>query len=148
MHQSSSFTAPGSPLSTAAASLSNYSVVNATEVTSLYYPCPSLDSSTYETQYQDTFILRCGIDYFGGQPATGGGVISDIASLIAYTPQDCFDACSSLNAYSAKWNSSLRCKAATWALDLANETTEWGGNCFLKNATLADNVTPATNELR
>lgn len=76
----------------------------------------------------------------GGLSAWGGGrytcnretdinMVGDLLGIVAYTPQACVDACSSMN----RVTGSRKCVAVAIADTLANEYAEQGANCFLKN---------------
>lgn len=126
--------------------LSNYSVAEASTVDSLYYDCPTLNSQTYETHFHQTFSLTCGIDYTEGLAAADGGVISNIAAIIAYSPEDCFEACSNVNHLASVWNTGVSCESVTWTYDMKNATNKLGGNCWLKNSTLASGASASADK--
>lgn len=122
--------------------ISNYTVPAVDTIDSIYINCPQLNSQTYTTHWGSVFNPVCGFDYTGGLNAEGGGVIADIVGTIAYTLDDCFEACSSFNGQAQKWDWAQTCKSVTWLSDLKNATAGVGGNCWLKNATLATGTNP------
>jgi hypothetical protein len=117
--------------------LSNYAPAATSAVDSLALNCPALNNQDTLTHFGDKFTSYCGLDFSDGLPADGGGVISDIAIIIAYSAADCMEACSALNYQSNKWSKPAKCLSISFNIGLKNSTDIWGGNCVLKNATLA-----------
>ena len=106
--------------------------------------CPDVNSQTYTTHWHETFTIACDVDYTGGLAADGGGEIIDILGAITYSLEDCIEACSSIN-YQSKLYGFSPCKSITWLWDIKNATASFGGNCWLKNGTLATGTTGNPN---
>lgn len=121
--------------STANATFHNYVPAAPSSVSSLALNCPALNNQGAQTAYGDRFVVYCGEDFSNGFPADGGGIIADFINIIAYSFEDCLEACSALNYRSQKYHrNNTTCRAVTFISDLGNYAN---GNCWLKNATLA-----------
>ena len=99
------------------------------------------------TYFGDKFTSYCGEDFTAGLAADGGGVIADIAGIIAYSAADCMEACSALNYQSNKWRTPTKCLSISFWIDLNDMTVAEGGNCWLKNASLAVGAEATLNNL-
>lgn len=132
-------TATETPASSSSSSalLSNYAPAATSAVNTLALNCPALDNQETITHFGDKFTSYCGEDFTAGIAADGGGVIADIAGIVAYSAADCMEACSALNYQSNKWGAPAKCLSISFSIDLNNATFRIGGNCWLKNATLA-----------
>jgi hypothetical protein len=93
-----------------------------------------------------TFTITCGVNFNSGLAADGGGVIGDLVGIIMYTLDDCLDACSGFNQQTQRYGRDMNCKSVSWFWDMKNATASIGGNCWLKNATLASGATADPNE--
>ncbi|KAI0901659.1 hypothetical protein F4806DRAFT_8449 [Annulohypoxylon nitens] len=120
---------PTSLISTSA-TLTDYAAPSPSDVETLHIDCPRLDGKITEDSIQQRYKISCGERIVGG----GSDVITYSAS-IAYSLQDCIEACSQLNI----WTGGLYCTAVTWsqAMSFAWET-EGGMNCWLFNSTSLD----------
>ncbi|KIX03479.1 uncharacterized protein Z518_07032 [Rhinocladiella mackenziei CBS 650.93] len=119
-------------------SLINYTVAAASTVSSLQMNCPSIDNSLYSTHAQQSFQIYCNHDFWADLPAASGGVIRNWAAIVAYTVHDCIEACSALNVQADASGVNVRCRAMTFRRDLESQFDSSGGNCWLKNDTIAD----------
>jgi hypothetical protein len=43
------------------------------------------------------FNVACGVDYYNSIAAEQGGTVADIVRILAYSAQDCMEACSYMN---------------------------------------------------
>ena len=120
--------------------LSNYAPAATSAVNTLAINCPALDNQETITHFGDKFTSYCGENFAAGLAADGGGVIAEIAGIVAYSATDCMEACSALNYQSNKWGIPTKCLSISFWINLNNFTLSFGGNCFLKNATLAVGV--------
>ena len=116
-------------------------------VSSLFLDCPALNSQSYTNiLFGDKYTQFCGQDFTGGLPAKGGGVIADIAGIIAYSASDCMDACSIVNNLSNRWKDGIQCQAISFSTDLHHASRSLGANCWLKNATIASGTQGNVND--
>jgi hypothetical protein len=99
------------------------------------------------THFGGKFTSYCGEDFTAGLAADGGGVIADIAGIVAYSATDCMEACSALNYQSNKWRTPTKCLSISFWIDLNDMTVAEGGNCWLKNASLAVGAEATLNNL-
>ena len=130
--------------STSGSNLSNYSAPPMLNIDSLALNCPAINNTQYKSHFNQNFTYYCGVD-FGNLKSSTGGNITDIAAIIAYSIEDCIDACSAINLQSALQGrlGALECTSITFLSASTKETISFGGgNCWLKNGTLADGVTP------
>jgi hypothetical protein len=127
--------------------LSNYAPAATSAVSTLALNCPALDNQETITHFGDKFTSYCGEDFTAGLAADGGGVIADIAGIVAYSATDCMEACSALNYQSNKWGAPIKCLSISFWTNLNNFTMGLGGNCWLKNATLAVGVEATLSNL-
>ena len=99
----------------------NYAAVAPSLVARLVTPkaCfPQFANGNWNTTAR--FIRQCATDLYG----------NDIAVTIAYSFQDCIDACTTLNA--AQGNDT--CIAVSFSALMAKSVKSKGGNCFLKSS--------------
>lgn len=94
-----------------------------------------------------SFDIECGVIFQEGLPAFDpttnsnqpSGTVRNIAALVAYTVSDCIEACASFNNLTLnKIADSPKCQSITFISKLRGAVDGYGGNCFLKNATLQD----------
>lgn len=104
----------------------------------LHLDCPDLNDGQYVTFYREKFSSYCDVDFHWGLPAKQGGNITDLVLIIAYSAEDCMEACSGYNYEQNKLNSASRCRAMTFRANLAYKYGQFGGNCWLKNDTVED----------
>jgi hypothetical protein len=120
-------TSPLSPSSTPTSGFTNFSVTAPSAITSLYLDCPAISSTTYTAQNSSNiFAITCDLDY----PSWNVGN-EDIVSIIAYSLQDCLEACSQMTSSGV-----ASCAGALFESDLSS----WlGGNCYLKSSLVTSN---------
>jgi hypothetical protein len=99
----------------------NLTVPESSTVTSLFLNCPAVSSTTYTAHNSSNiFAITCGIDY----PSEVIGNY-DITDIVAYSLQDCLQACSELV------GNGIPCVGATFRSDMGVFPV---GNCFLKGS--------------
>lgn len=123
------------------ADLSNYTAAPPDTVSLLYTGCPHITSQRYTTRFDETYAITCGVDSGFGAPTTEDTqkTLQVKAALIAYSLDDCIEACSAYTSFNARnGDSQLKCRSVSWdrrmerALSRDNHV-----NCWLKNGTLA-----------
>jgi hypothetical protein len=119
---------------TASGLLVNYTVPEWQRIDSIGYTCPEPDLTT---QTGDKFTFDCGFDIGTGLRTTAGEAVVDIVGVISYSVADCAYACSTFNVQQLKWDLAERCGSITFRWDVNNITKSYGGNCWLKNGTVA-----------
>lgn len=107
-------------------------------ITSAYTTCPS-SAPRYTDSLQQTYQTTCGLTYVPNSAADPsiGGVIGDLASVLAYSLSDCSMQCSLWNVDPAIPHDMV-CRGVNWVPDITSTFTTGtgnGGNCVLKNAT-------------
>lgn len=109
-----------SATSTTASSFTNLSVPTSSTVNTVFLNCPSISSTTY-TAYNSSniFAITCGMDYPSEFPNN-----KDIVDIIAYSLQDCLQACSEMVDHGF-----APCAGATFLSEMGRFSV---GNCFLK----------------
>ena len=123
--------------------MTNYSAPPYYEVDTVFFECPALDGTTVAAMTQDKYKVSCGVNSRGGMDAAGGGVITDLIAIVAYSAMDCINACSEFNTRVKSLDTDLFCSTIVWMYFMANTTAWNGGNCWLKNGTLAQHTAPA-----
>lgn len=112
-------------------SLTNFSVPAPSTVASVALDCPNLTGQSYISATNHTFTQSCNHDYLNGTSAAGNvGTIHDIVGIIAYSMNDCMDACSTMN----QLQYGLVCAGVTFNAAMSMMYAH-RANCFLKNAT-------------
>lgn len=122
--------------STSITSFEDYAPADQNEVSSLRNDCDPNRNTV--NSFGHVFSPSCNFDYYKNFPAAEGGVIADIMVMISYSWQDCLDACSGLNNRSSQWEMPTRCRSIVFKTNMRDSTAASLGNCWLKNATLAD----------
>ncbi|KPM36267.1 hypothetical protein AK830_g10284 [Neonectria ditissima] len=109
-----------------------YTPISATKV-NLTLDCPEGDESR-EIKSSDgfKFDMYCGIDAAMGSTADGGGQIADIGLLIAYTIEDCLQACVQLINLNSRVEDVQACDSVAFSSSPREYLKSWGGNCWLK----------------
>lgn len=64
--------------------------------------------------------------------------MADMIHLVAYSAEDCMEACSGFNFEQRRWNGTARCRAMNFRANMAEKVEAIGGNCWLKNDTVKD----------
>jgi hypothetical protein len=112
----------------------NLSVPAPSAVTSLFLDCPAISSTTYTaSNSSNIFAITCSIDYVNGFPGN-----KDITDIVAYSLQDCLQACSELV------GNGIPCVGATFRSDMGAFPV---GNCFLKGSLASSSPAPSNNIL-
>ncbi|KAM0563089.1 hypothetical protein ACHAPJ_001935 [Fusarium lateritium] len=110
------------------------------DVASLALDCP--DKKNKETKYKTSngweFNWWCGVNAAQGTPAKDGGIVGDVAPLIAYSIEDCMMACAAMTQRDEDSNSGARCKSFVFGKRMSAEIENLGVNCWLKNASKAE----------
>lgn len=120
--------------------LLNYTVADPHTVTNLSSPCTGIGAKlkTYTSSRNEVYNSICNAAFKSGLAALQGGVVADLSHLVAYTVEDCMEACSGFNYEQKKWNNTQICRAYNFRLNMAEKVNAIGGNCWLKNDTVAD----------
>lgn len=102
----------------------NYIPASVSSVQSLYNDCASLNGSSVQSAQGPMFRVTCPQAILGSS-GTNGVTLSE---LVAYTLQDCINACTLMNF----WKGSTVCNSITWDAGMAGATAaNFGGNCWL-----------------
>lgn len=116
------------PTNSTPTALDNVSVPKPNDVNSLALDCPKIDSTTYISRIGQSFQFVCAMDYQGNSPAAQrNGTVKDLVGLIAYSVDDCIEACSEMNEYLGG------CGAITLKADMSLSVKLFRANCWLKN---------------
>lgn len=127
---------------TTAGLLADYIPVSTGSVATLYNNCSALAQSPQFTSFNDKFSVYCGIDIGAGEDSVqkdskgNALVLTDIAPIIAYTPQDCMQACSSFTRKATKWGRTEICRSIQFSYNMQRSIASNGANCWLKNGTI------------
>ncbi|KAF5021119.1 hypothetical protein F66182_6819 [Fusarium sp. NRRL 66182] len=109
----------------------------ASSVESLELKCP--ESKNEETKYKSNlgydFRWWCGVNAPQGEEADGGGIVGDIAPIVAYTIQDCMNACGAMIQKDDRFDTGANCRSIVFSKFLQEEMENQGANCWLKNGT-------------
>jgi len=122
---------PSSPPSSLVYDASKVQYVNSTCPTEPTYvvslPASSGLSASSDELSSQTFTWQCGQQYVGsgrGDQPVGNVTITQ---LIAYTPEDCIDACANLNS----WEGKVVCNHMSFSNAMAEYWQAGRGNCWL-----------------
>ncbi|KAJ4246388.1 Hypothetical protein NCS54_01225700 [Fusarium falciforme] len=109
----------------------------ADEVQLLELDCPKdkSEATSFKSSKGYDFKWWCGVNAPAGSQAEEGGVISDASPLIAYTLQDCLNACSAMIDKDENEGSGVKCRSVVFGKRMSEELGRWGVNCWLKNGT-------------
>lgn len=80
------------------------------------------------------FKVYCGTDGGGATSAEGGGALKDLVGIIAYSLEDCLQACTQMNAMNDNQDTGVTCKSVSFRANIAQSYKQYGGNCWLKDA--------------
>ena len=120
----------------ATSNIQNFVVASPQDIGTLASDCPDLTTfTTSNLNINEEFDVTCGVDYGNSGPAVGGGVVADIVGIVAYTADDCMEACAELNNFNNKWQYGVKCLGITWSSNLSSAWASLGANCWLKNGT-------------
>lgn len=86
------------------------------------------------------FNVACGVDYYNSIAAEQGGVVADIIGILAYSAQDCMEACSYLNQVNGQRGLGTSCWGITFNQDMSRSYANLGANCWLKNGTAVNPI--------
>ncbi|RTE79763.1 hypothetical protein BHE90_005746 [Fusarium euwallaceae] len=109
----------------------------ADEVQLLELDCPKdkSTSTSFKSSKGYDFKWWCGVNAPAGNEAEEGGIISDVSPLIAYTLQDCLNACSAMIDKDENEGAGGKCRSVVFGKKMSEEVGNWGANCWLKNGT-------------
>jgi len=98
----------------------NYEPLSAASVNTTYFPyCPDQDGQTITTLKDSaTYELQCNSNAYG----------VDAMAIVAYSLDDCVQACTTLNTF----NTITNCVGVNFWADMASSFYSSGGNCYLK----------------
>ncbi|KAM5343469.1 hypothetical protein ACJ41O_012006 [Fusarium nematophilum] len=101
--------------------------------------CPDdfRDARTFKSNKGYEFKWYCGVNAPAGSDSEEGGKVADLAPIIAYTIQDCLNACSAMIEKFDNEGTGVECKSVVFSKKMSEELSNWGANCWLKNATKA-----------
>ncbi|KAL2670124.1 hypothetical protein Neosp_015005 [[Neocosmospora] mangrovei] len=104
------------------------------QVNNLTLECPEAGKSR-EVGATDgyKFDMWCGIDAPYGTRTQDGGTISDIAGLIAYTLDDCLQACIQMRNFNESGHGVRSCESVQFGARLKEYVAQYGSNCWLKD---------------
>ena len=117
------------PSSTATANIVDYSVALPQDVNTIKWDCPSMTSfTTNNLNPNQNFNVACGVDYANSIAAVQGGVVADIVGILAYSAQDCMEACSYMNQLNGQWGFGTSCWGITFSQDMSQSYAHHGAN--------------------
>ncbi|KAI1767700.1 hypothetical protein GGR53DRAFT_481316 [Hypoxylon sp. FL1150] len=118
---------PTSSTSAAATALVDYVAPEPSRVESLHINCPELDGTLIEDSNLDQYRVTC------EQRILGNPSITTWSGLIAYSLQDCVQACFLLNNWGA--GGQKACTAVSWCRTMSySAEINAGANCWLFNS--------------
>jgi hypothetical protein len=125
----------------AAATATDYAPVAIRQVDTLALDCPAIDGTTWRNHFNQDYKYTCGVD-LGNLPSRDNGNITDIAAIIAYSVEDCIDACSAINfqTYLSASADATTCSSVSFFNQAAAVIGVGNGNCWLKKGRLAEGV--------
>jgi hypothetical protein len=101
----------------------DYTAVRPSLVASLQDACPIKGGQNFTASHGSIFSMNCAGGWNGG----------DLATIWAYSHEDCIDACEAIN----HRNATAKCTKVQWDRYMRN-AAQWYGNCYLKS----DNAQP------
>ncbi|RSM10001.1 hypothetical protein CDV31_007407 [Fusarium ambrosium] len=109
----------------------------ASAVESLELNCPTdfRQRTVFKSNKGYEFSWYCGVNVPAGDPAKGGGIMGDVAPIIAYTLEDCLNACAAMIDRDENRGTGVKCKSVVFDRRMAEMVGKLGANCFLKNGT-------------
>ncbi|OTA97785.1 hypothetical protein M434DRAFT_26521 [Hypoxylon sp. CO27-5] len=131
-----------STISTTSSALFDYAAPTPSLVETLYIDCPKLDNTVMQDTASNVDRIQC------ARRIIGGGAVSTLSALTAYSLQDCIQACYLFNYWAIEWESETICLAVSWCKSMSYcSGTNSGANCWLFNASssieIEDNSTVA-----
>ncbi|KAI9815085.1 MAG: hypothetical protein M1827_002928 [Pycnora praestabilis] len=125
-------TVSSAPTSTSSSTnLTNLVVPLPNDVATVALDCPTSGTNSYTSGASITFSWQCGTDYnAGSENEAKNGTIVDLTSLIAYSIEDCMEACSQMNALDV-----ITCAGVTFRSEMKHYYATARANCWLKDST-------------
>ncbi|KAM5354873.1 hypothetical protein ACJ41O_001519 [Fusarium nematophilum] len=112
----------------------DYSPIPAEKVKSLAWDCTEpKQTMTKDMPKGFSFKVYCGLDAGFGAAAEGGGIIKDLAPLIAYSLEDCLYACTEMVVKNETQETGTVCESVSFRPWLSWSLKTFGANCWLKN---------------
>lgn len=130
--------APSATANLVSVDFNNYTSPSPTEVNLIYANCPAINASTILTRLNQQFTVLCNINVNYGNPSVedSSKSVDTVAGLIAYSLEDCVNACSAYNYFANRNGAATQCHAITINLNLSEDLGVGGDiNCWLKNGT-------------
>lgn len=109
----------------------------ASSVERLELNCPAdfRQRTVFKSNKGYEFSWYCGVNVPAGDPAKGGGIIGDVAPIVAYTLEDCLNACAAMIDRDENRGTGVKCRSVVFDRRMAEMVGKLGANCFLKNGT-------------
>jgi hypothetical protein len=114
-------------------------------VEKLVLNCPTINNTVFKNNFNQEYNYSCGID-LGNLLTDSGAAIVDLGAVVAYTVEDCLDACSALTfqtMLSGRENGPT-CTSISWFANARAVVSVGNGNCWLKSGVLAAGQTGNT----
>ncbi|RSM06501.1 hypothetical protein CEP52_005697 [Fusarium oligoseptatum] len=122
------------PTPSATTSAAFFTPTPAAEIRNLTWFCEeSEQTKTIQLTNGFDFKVYCGTDGGGVGNADGGGTLKDLVGIIAYSLEDCLQACTQMNAMDDNQDTGVTCKSVSFRANLAQSYKQYGGNCWLKD---------------
>ncbi|KAH7268535.1 hypothetical protein MRS44_011198 [Fusarium solani] len=129
----SSTTANPTPSATTSAAF--FTPTPASQIRNLTWFCEEAEQTkTIQLTSGFEFKVYCGTDGGGANSAEGGGALKDLVGIIAYSLEDCLQACTQMNAMDDNQDTGVTCKSVSFRANIAQSYKQYGGNCWLKDA--------------
>ncbi|KPM36711.1 hypothetical protein AK830_g9849 [Neonectria ditissima] len=111
----------------------------ATSIDLVQLKCPDSfqTPTTFKSNRGYDFTWYCGVNAPAGELGSRGGPIADVAPIIAYSLDDCLNACGTMIERDTKEQTGAKCRSVVFNAEMKAIVKELGGNCFLKNDTKA-----------
>ncbi|KAM0430165.1 hypothetical protein ACHAPT_006173 [Fusarium lateritium] len=130
-----STTASAAPTTSTTTSAFFFTPTPAAEIRNLTWFCEEAeDTKTIQLTSGFEFKVYCGLDGGGANNAEGGGTLKDLVGIIAYSLEDCLQACTQMNAMNDNQDTNVTCKSVSFRANLAQSYKQYGGNCWLKDS--------------
>ncbi|KAF4463090.1 hypothetical protein FALBO_10096 [Fusarium albosuccineum] len=111
----------------------------ADDIKRIKFDCPAPGKRQTKSSFRSNkgydFKWWCGPNAPAGERAKEGGVIGDMAPIIAYSLNDCLHACGQMIFRDENEGTGVKCRSVVFNANLADAMNTWGANCFLKNGT-------------
>lgn len=130
--------------------LSNFTVVYPATVSNIFTGCPALDKQSYTSTRGDDYTIYCDTDsgYGSASLEDPSLTLQVFAGFLSYTLDDCMEACSAFNAFSARNNvPEMQCRSITFNHKMSQSIQNNGYvNCWVKNATVSESSLSASGD--